>query len=54
MLVFASVAFGERWMYVRPGVMGANLVWGIIYGLLLGAGLSTLLFNLNKTPANVL
>ena len=34
----------------RPGM----LLWGIIYGLFLGAGIGALLSKLQKTPANVL
>lgn len=37
MVVFASVAFGERWMYRTLGLYGAYLVWTIAFILLGGA-----------------
>ena len=36
LIVFATVAFGERWMYVRLGVMGAYIVWTLLFILLGG------------------
>jgi len=35
--VFATVAYGERWMYTRLGVLGAYLVWTALFILLGGA-----------------
>ncbi len=35
--VFATVAFGERWMYGQLGLFGAYLVWTILF-ILLGGG----------------
>jgi hypothetical protein len=36
--VFATVAFGERWMYTHLGVPGAYLAWTLLF-ILLGGGL---------------
>ena len=48
LLVFATVAFGERWMYMRLGVLGAYVVWTLAFILLGGAGsvLITIVFAL--------
>jgi hypothetical protein len=35
--VFATVAFGERWMYERLGLLGAYLVWTALF-IFLGGG----------------
>jgi len=35
--VFATVAFAERWMYARLGLLGAYLVWTALF-ILLGGG----------------
>lgn len=35
--VFATVAFGERWMYARLGELGAYVVWTLAF-ILLGGG----------------
>jgi hypothetical protein len=35
--VFATVAFAERWMYMRLGLFGAYLVWTALF-ILLGGG----------------
>ena len=40
--VFATVAFGERWMYERLGLAGAYLVWTALF-ILLGGGVLGLL-----------
>lgn len=40
--VFATVAFGERWMYQRLGVAGAYVVWTILFVLLGGMALAPL------------
>lgn len=38
LLVFATVAFAERWMYRHLGLAGAYLVWTLLF-IVLGAGL---------------
>jgi hypothetical protein len=35
--VFATVAFGERWMYRTLGVLGAFLAWAVLFIALSGA-----------------
>jgi hypothetical protein len=40
--VFATVAFGERWLYTQVGVWGAYLVWTLLFILLGGAVLGSL------------
>ena len=40
--VFATVAFGERWLYTQVGVLGAYLVWTALFILLGGAVFSSL------------
>ncbi|HEX6731286.1 MAG TPA: hypothetical protein VF074_14780 [Pyrinomonadaceae bacterium] len=40
--VFATVAFGERWMYTHLGAIGAYLVWTALFILLGGAVLGSL------------
>jgi hypothetical protein len=40
--VFATVAFGERWMYTHLGVLGAYLVWTILFMLFGGRVFSLL------------
>src|SRR5260370_41826183 len=35
-LVFATVAFGERWLYRRLGIGGTYALWALLF--LLGAG----------------
>ena len=42
LVVFATVAFGERWMYARLGVLGAYVVWTLAFILLGGAVLGSL------------
>ncbi|HEV8430497.1 MAG TPA: hypothetical protein VGQ41_21520 [Pyrinomonadaceae bacterium] len=42
LIVFATVAFGERWMYMRLGVLGAYVVWTLAFILLGGAVLGSL------------
>ncbi len=37
--VFATVAFGERWMYSRLGLAGAYVVWTVLFVVLGGAAL---------------
>ena len=36
LVVFATVAYGERWMYARLGEMGAYVVWTLAFVLLGG------------------
>ena len=40
--VFATVAFGERWMYRRLGELGAYIAWTLAFILLGGAVLGSL------------
>lgn len=40
--VFATVAFAERWMYTNLGLLGAYVVWTILFILLGGAVLGSL------------
>lgn len=40
--VFATVAFAERWMYTRLGLLGAYLAWTALFILLGGAVLGSL------------
>jgi hypothetical protein len=42
LVVFATVAFGERWMYMRLGLLGAYIAWTLAFILLGGAVLGTL------------
>ena len=35
--VFATVAFGERWLYRNLGVLGSYLVWTVLFVVLSGA-----------------
>lgn len=48
--VFATVAFGERWMYARLGVLGAYLVWTALFILLGGAVLGSLVIGRWRLP----
>jgi hypothetical protein len=40
--VFATVAFAERWMYMNLGELGAYVVWTVLFILLGGAVLGSL------------
>jgi hypothetical protein len=40
--VFATVAFAERWMYERLGLLGAYVAWTVLFILLAGGLLSPL------------
>jgi hypothetical protein len=40
--VFATVAFGERWMYANLGLLGAYLAWTALFILLGGGALGLL------------
>lgn len=42
LVVFATVAFGERWMYMRLGELGAYIAWTLAFILLGGAVLGTI------------
>lgn len=42
LFVFATVAFAERWMYVRLGLSGAYLAWTLLFILPGGAVLNAL------------
>lgn len=48
--VFATVAFGERWMYENLGVLGAYLVWTALFILLGGAVLGSLVVGRWRLP----
>ncbi len=48
--VFATVAFGERWMYEHLGVLGAYLVWTALFILLGGAVLGSLVVGRWRLP----
>ena len=48
--VFATVAFGERWMYARLGLLGAYLVWTALFILLGGAVLGSLVVGRWRLP----
>jgi hypothetical protein len=42
LVVFATVAYGERWMYARLGLLGAYVAWTLAF-ILLGGGVLGLL-----------
>jgi hypothetical protein len=48
--VFATVAFGERWMYRTLGVLGAYVVWTVLFILLGGAVLGSLVVGRWRLP----
>lgn len=48
--VFATVAFGERWMYRNLGVAGAYIVWTALFILLGGAALGSLVVKRWRLP----
>lgn len=48
--VFATVAFGERWMYQTLGVLGAYVVWTALFILLGGAVLGSLVIGRWRLP----
>lgn len=48
--VFATVAFGESWMYKRLGILGAYLVWTALFILLGGAALGYLVVGRWRLP----
>jgi hypothetical protein len=50
LLVFATVAFGERWMYRNLTVLGAYLTWTVLFILLGGAVLGSLVVGRWRLP----
>src|SRR5688500_19615977 len=48
--VFATVAFAERWMYVNLGLYGAYLAWTILFIVLGGAALGSLVVGRWRLP----
>jgi hypothetical protein len=48
--VFATVAFGERWMYSHLGLIGSYLTWTILFILLGGTVLGSLVRGRWKLP----
>lgn len=50
LVVFATVAFGERWMYRTLSVGGAYVVWTVLFILLGGAVLGSLVVGRWRLP----
>lgn len=48
--VFATVAFGEGWLYTQVGVWGAYLLWTMLFILLGGAVLGSLVVGRWRLP----
>jgi len=48
--VFATVAFGERWMYTHLGLLGAYIAWTVLFILLGGAVLGSLVVGRWRLP----
>jgi hypothetical protein len=48
--VFATVAFGERWMFAHLGVLGAYLAWTALFVLLGGAVMGSLVSGRWRLP----
>lgn len=48
--VFATVAFGERWMYTHLGLAGAYLAWTVMFILLGGGVLGSLVTGYWRLP----
>ncbi len=48
--VFATVAFAERWMYARLGLYGAYLAWTVLFILLGGGALGSLVAGRWRLP----
>lgn len=48
--VFATVAFGERWMYTHLGMLGAYLAWAALFIVLGGAALGSLVVDRWRLP----
>jgi hypothetical protein len=50
LLIFATVAFAERWMYRNLSVMGAYLIWTVLFILLGGGVLGSLVIRRWRLP----
>lgn len=50
LLIFATVAFAERWMYRNLSVMGAYLIWTVLFILLGGGVLGSLVVGRWRLP----
>jgi hypothetical protein len=50
LLVFATVAFAERWMYTNLTVLGAYLAWTLLFILLGGGALGSLVVGRWRLP----
>ncbi len=50
LVVFATVAFAERWMYTHLGLLGAYLAWTVLFILLGGAVLGPLVVGYWRLP----
>ena len=50
LLVFATVAFAERWMYRTLGLTGAYITWTVLFILLGGAVLGSLVVGRWRNP----
>ncbi len=50
LVVFATVAFGERWMYNTLGLLGAYLTWTVLFILLSGAVFGSLVVGPWRLP----
>ena len=48
--VFATVAFGERWMYQTLGILGAYLTWTVLFVMLSGAVFGSLVVGRWRLP----
>src|ERR687895_719122 len=48
--VFATVAYGERWLYTQLGLWGAYVVWTALFILLGGAVLGSLVVGRWRLP----
>src|SRR5262245_12937936 len=48
--VFATVAFGERWMYRNLGLTGAYLAWTVLFIVLGGGALGSLVVKRWRLP----
>lgn len=48
--VYATVAFAERWMYARLGLLGAYLAWTALFILLGGGALGSLVVGRWRLP----
>ena len=48
--VFATVAYAERWLYINLGLWGAYLLWTVLFILLGGAALGSLVVGRWRLP----